>query len=260
MHQCGGLPPIHLTYFLMIMNFYRSPIAFISAIACAALLNINCAGADDFDDFMFEPRAGTYVGGSAMFQLEYDITSSDIIGTSDELEFSFDESVAYSAVIGSYISNFRIEFEANFFETDYSDVEFLNFPINIDGDLSYLTFMGNVFYDIPLGSNDFNFYIGGGIGLAIIRSDAQLDSTLINSTTVNGITTTTAIDSVDDTFSTFAYQAMAGLSYRVADNVTLTGGYRFRGFTESGNSSDLSGLIFRENFINAFELGLRFDF
>ncbi|MEO0513860.1 MAG: outer membrane beta-barrel protein [Planctomycetota bacterium] len=242
------------------MMLHRFTLRLVAALTCSMLLHATLAAADDFNDFMFEPRAGMYVGGSVMYQLEYDITSSDIIGTADELEFFLDESIAYSGVIGTYLSNFRIEFEASFFETDYTDIEFLNFPINIDGDLSYITLMGNVYYDIPLGSNDFNFYLGGGIGLAIISSDAQLDSTLINSSTVGGITTTTAIDSVDDTFSTFAYQVMAGLSYRVADNVTLSGGYRFRGFTESGNSTDLSGLIFREHHINSFEFGVRFDF
>lgn len=230
------------------------------AVVFSTTLTSHLTADDLYDNFVYQPRAGTYVAGSLGYQLDYDITSSDIIGTSNELEFSLDDSQAYSGAIGVYLNNFRVEFETSYFETDYTDIEFLTFPINIDGDLSYLTFMGNVYWDIPLGSPDFNLYLGGGVGLAVVRSDAQLDSTLINTTTVGGITTTTAIDEVDDTYSTLAYQALIGISYRVADDWTLTGGYRYRGFTESGNDGELSGLIFREHGIHAFEFGLRYDF
>ncbi|MBB6430968.1 outer membrane protein [Algisphaera agarilytica] len=215
---------------------------------------------EDFEDFMFEPRHGLYVGGLVGWQLEYDITSNDIIGSSNELEFAFDEDFTYSGIFGVYLNNWRLEFEANYFRTDYTDVKFLAFDINADGDITYLSGLGNIYYDIPLGSKDFNLYLGGGIGFSVVQSDADLDSTLINSVTIDGITTTAAIDSIDDTFTTFTYQLMAGLSYRVADNVTLTGGYRFRGFTESGNGDIASGLIFREHHINTFEVGVRFDF
>lgn len=215
---------------------------------------------DDLRDQLGGLRQGVYLAGTFGQQFNYNITSSDIIGTSDELEFSFDDTQAYSGAIGAYVGPARVEFETSYFKTDYTDIEFLTFPINIQGDLQYISLMGNVYYDIPLGTSKLNFYLGAGAGWSIITSDASLDSALINVATVDGITTTTAITEIDDDFAVFAYQFMGGLSYEVAPNVILTGGYRYRGFTEGGNDGELSGLIFREHQINAIEVGLRINF
>lgn len=238
---------------------HMSKLYFLTSIFCLLSL-AGLAEADDFSDLVYQPRGGLYYGGSVLYQFDYDITSSDIIGTSSELEFSLDDSFAFSGVVGAYLDRFRVEFEANFFETDYDDIEFLTTPLGIDGDLSYLSFLGNIYYDMPLGSDKFNLYLGAGAGVAIVQSDADLDAALINTTTVGGIVTTTAITEVDDTFSTFTYQVLAGLSYEPVDGVTFTGGYRLRAFSESGNAGEPSGLIFREHFISTFEVGVRFDF
>ncbi|MEO1235502.1 MAG: outer membrane beta-barrel protein [Planctomycetota bacterium] len=215
----------------------------------------------DAVDDLFDFDVNLYGSGTFGFLFNFNIPSNDIIGTSEELEFSLDDDIAFSGAFGIALDRFRIEFETQYFETDYTDLEFLAFDVGIDGDLSYLLFMGNLFYDFPLTPDQkLKLYFGAGLGVAVVESDADLGSTLINVTTVDGLTVTTPVSEVDDNFATFAYQFLVGLSYEVVENVHLTGGYRIRLFSEASNLDDPSGLIFREHEINALEVGFRVEF
>jgi opacity protein-like surface antigen len=215
----------------------------------------------DLDDPILRVPTGPYVAGIFGRTFEYNVDSNDIIATSNELNFDYEEGYAFSGAIGMYLGNHaRIEFETSFHERDYESINFLSIPIGIEGDLAYTDFLANLYFDIPLWTPQLNLYVGGGIGLALVRSDASIDSALINVAVIDGLTTTTAITEIDDSYSTLVYQFMAGLSYRVASNVTLTGGYRVRLYNESGNDGELSGLTFREHNIQGVEVGLRIDF
>lgn len=123
------------------------------------------------------------------------------------------------------------------------------------GELDYLTFMGNVFYDIPTPVRNVDLYIGAGIGLGLITGDFDI---IPSATIFSGNGTSRTTDFYDNTTHHFAYQFMAGLSAKLIDNCTIFGGYRFRGFTEG--QDDTSLLEFREHDVQGIEIGLRIDF
>lgn len=71
---------------------------------------------------------------------------------------------------------------------------------SLSGDISALTFMGNVYYDFDLGSG-WKPYVGGGLGVASI----SLESKSASGTTL-----------ADDKDTVFAYQAGGGVGYEFA--------------------------------------------
>lgn len=224
-----------------------------SVVAVSCLLTGN-SFADDFNDFAFTPRAGLYVAGTAGYAFDYDIRSNDLTGSSDEASFDLDDDVAFTGAIGTYLGQTRVEFEVGYRDPEALRSNPPSLGETVTGNLEYLTFMGNVFYDIPLEIKGLDWYFGGGVGVAVVIGDIDFDPP----TTVSDGFQTATTDIFDDINQTLAYQFMTGLSYRVAENVTLTGGYRFRGFTEFSDENSL--LIFREHDVHAIEVGLRYDF
>ena len=202
---------------------------------------------------MFQPRTGIYVSGTVGAAAEYDITANDLTNSSNEVSFDVDSHSTYTGAIGAYIGPARIEFEVGFREPDVTDFTGIT-GFEIDGTLEYLTFMGNVYYDFPTPVDGLDLYLGAGAGLAIMTGDFTFDPPV----TVGGGFISATTGKFDDTFQTFAYQFMAGASYRLVDNVTVFGGYRIRLFTETNEENSL--LIFREHDVNSLEVGLRIDF
>ena len=224
------------------------------AVGAVSCLLVGDSVADDFNDYAFTPRAGLYVSGTVGYAFEYDIRSNELIGSSNEASFDFDEDVAFTGAIGTYLGQGRLEFEFGYRDPEALKSNPPSLGETVTGNLEYLTFMGNFFYDIPLAVDGLDWYFGAGAGVAVVIGDIDFDPP----TTVSSGFQTATTDVFDDTNHTFAYQFMTGLSYRVAENVTLTGGYRFRAFTEFSDENSL--LIFREHDVHAIEVGLRVDF
>lgn len=210
--------------------------------------------ADEFSDYAFTPRSGLYLAGTAGYAFEYEVRSNELTGSSNEASFEFDSGYAFTGAIGTYLGQARLEFEVGYRNPDALKSNPPSLGETVTGSLEYLTFMGNVFYDIPLQVKGLDWYLGAGAGVAVVTGDIDFDPPTVVS---NGFDTATT-DIFDDTNHTFAYQFMTGLSYRVADNVTLTGGYRLRVFTEFSDENSL--LNFREHDVHAVEVGLRIDF
>ncbi|MEM1027257.1 MAG: outer membrane beta-barrel protein [Planctomycetota bacterium] len=226
---------------------------FLSLHVILILIVGQAAVADDFADGMFTPRSGIYVSGTIGYGWNYEITANDIGGTSDEGSFDMDDHEAYTGAIGVYLGPTRVEFEVGLREPDMLQVN--GAPgVTTSGDLEYLTFMGNIYYDIQTPVQGLDIYIGGGAGVAVISGDLTFSPSL----TVSGPFVSSTTTNFDDRFSTFAYQFMAGASFSVTDNVTIFGGYRLRLFTESNEDNSL--LIFREHEVNGVEVGLRINF
>lgn len=109
-------------------------------------------------------------------------------------------------------------------------------------DTTYL--MANVFYDIPAGDNA-AFYIGGGLGVGFVHAEyAPSDITII-----------------DGDKSAFAYQAIAGVSYDVSDDLALFAQYRYRGTSDVELDVSLFDATLEiENRSSIVEVGLRYGF
>lgn len=200
-------------------------------------------------------RNGVYLSGTVGSVWGYDIRANEVGGGGLEAEFNLDDSEAFTIAIGKYLGRARAEFEFGFRQADVRNIN-PAFGSTTTGDLEYFTYMGNLFYDFPTAINGFDIYVGGGAGLAVYEGDFRFTPplTVINTGFGNDATT----GKFDNSLSTFAYQFMAGASLNVTQDLTLFGGYRFRGYTEV--SDDGSLLVFREHDVHALEVGLRIDF
>ncbi|MEM6458476.1 MAG: outer membrane beta-barrel protein [Planctomycetota bacterium] len=220
--------------------------------AAAALAAAPPAAADSFADGMFTPRQGLYVAGSYARTFDYQITGNELAGTSNEREFDLDDGEAYSFAVGTYLGITRIEFETSFFESVYNFTR----PTNtvVEGDIEYLSFMGNVYVDLPTGFEPLNLYVGAGAGLSILRSEGSFTPPI---SFVSGAT----LASAEETIQVFSLQAMAGLSFEVIEGLHLTSGYRVRWFSENSNNEfgNIGG-TFREHTVQSLEAGLRIEF
>ncbi|MCG8692950.1 MAG: outer membrane beta-barrel protein [Minwuiales bacterium] len=160
--------------------------------------------------------------GGATFLSESELSGPDVtaLGFSNtDLEFKtgfvIDGAVGYA-----HSSGFRGELALGYRENDFDELSgtFAGAPfdIGVDGDLLAVSFMGNVYYDISLGSEGSAVanlvpFVGVGIGTAYLEVDGELGDG-------------------DDTV--FAYQGMAGLAYRVTPNVSLTATYTYFATTD----------------------------
>lgn len=102
-------------------------------------------------------------------------------------------------------------------------------------DLSSTVLLGNLYYDVR-GREDFTPYIGGGLGMAF------------NETSIG-----------DEYRTEFAAAAMAGISYRMRDNVLLDAGYRFLYLGEARTDTAVPTAI--EDIVeHEIRVGVRYEF
>jgi outer membrane protein OmpA-like peptidoglycan-associated protein len=156
---------------------------------------------------------GIYVGGAAGVNFA---TDAKLTGGAVSDTVKFDTGVAGALSLGYGFGNgFRSEIEASLRNNGANGVK-SGVPANIGGSTSTWGLLFNTLYDFDTGTA-FTPYIGAGIGLAIV--DAKL--------TGNGATV------YNDTDTAFAYQAIAGVSYAVNNNLALTADYRYLGTTNN---------------------------
>lgn len=227
------------------------------AIAAGALaMGMSSAGAADIEPVV-EP-AGWYVSlfGGASFledvETEYDYGISSSLKNKAETETGF----IVGGAIGTHLTDdIRVELEVAYSENDVDKIHYSgpynNGTYDAKGSFGILTFMGNLWYDIPL-SETLNPYLGGGVGLAI----------------VDGETTYEPDDGDDSPYDSsevaFAFQLGAGLRWKAFENITFDVGYRLRGIDgpDFGNSdfpqsSNYDGdMIFSHNVIAGVSFGL----
>lgn len=120
---------------------------------------------------------------------------------------------------------------------------------SLSGDISVLTFMGNVYYDFDLGSG-WKPYVGGGLGVASIS---------LASKSASGITL------ADDKDAVFAYQAGGGVGYEFATSedhaITVSLDWRYFRTADPTFKGSVTGAAF-DTEIGGHEisLGLRYGF
>ena len=134
------------------------------------------------------------------------------------IDLEADNGWRVGAAIGySFSSIFSIEGEISYLNQDFDHAD-LDCPLlvcndgefDLDGDASIWTGMVNLIAGFPLG-NFFRPYIGGGIGFAHVS--------------LNDLDDITGFD-LDDSDTTFAAQAFAGIDFMLTDNMALGGRYR----------------------------------
>lgn len=148
-----------------------------------------------------------------------------------------------SLAIGYILEQWRLELEGSYRENSSKSKLYT----------SNTSLMANVYYDIPLG-NDLTFYLGAGAGISSVNGkvhQVELEKQSYEFKKDKG-----HLDTV------FAWQAMAGLSYALTEDVDLIAGYRLF-CTTKPTLSKLNGEKLKMTNMpisNSVELGLRFKF
>lgn len=171
-----------------------------------------------------------------------------------------------------FANGFRLELESRFTEFDSVDdpVPGTNaggldrtadsFAFNASSNV--ITLMANAYYDFDLGL-PFKPYVKGGAGLAFTSTDAFLDTTIDSG--VDGIAAGTVI--TDQAFGTnketdFTWSLGAGVSYPLADNISLDMEYQYQDYGSVRTAFDEAGDAVRYSDIASHSLltGLRIKF
>lgn len=163
------------------------------------------------------------------------------INTLDTAEF--DTGWAALATIGyGFEKNWRVELEGGYRSNDFD----LTLPVGAafptNGELTEITAMINLIYDVPLTDKlDLNVGIGAGADYAKLNDDRI----------------------VNDADTNFAYQLVAGLTYKLTSQLDLSLTYRFLN-VDSPSFSDTLGTrvdtyAFDDVQKHAVTIGLRYD-
>jgi opacity protein-like surface antigen len=194
------------------------------AVAAAAMtLGIASAKAADLEP-VAEP-AGWYVslfgGASWLEDVKTDYEFTGFAGTY-HADIETDVGFIIGGAIGTHLTeDLRVELEVAYSENDVDKIHYTNASgvgddYDAHGKFGILTFMANLWYDIPL-SEELKPYIGGGAGIAIVDGDP-------------GYSDIPDYDPIfDNSEVAFAFQVGAGLRWQVWENVALDVGYRLRG-------------------------------
>ena len=162
---------------------------------------------------------------------------ADDIEVTDAIELSFDPGYGISAAFGHvYNNNFRAELELNYFASDVDEVTLVGVgSAPVDGDGTVIAVMLNGFYD-SMPSQTLSPFVGAGIGYA----NAELD--------ILG-------ESEDD--NVFAYQLMAGFTFKLTEKLKSDVQYRYFGTEDLEFEAGIDG-----DSINSHNLmvGLRYSF
>jgi opacity protein-like surface antigen len=179
--------------------------------------------------------AGGLAAAPAVFAGDYGIKYVGLRGsyvTTEEgstrgtIDFDYDEEYEDGYGISGFVgwvvdNNFRAEVEAGYRTADVDTVTVVRDDtggttagdvLAVDGSADVGTAMVNLFYDIHAGDLGFLPWIGVGVGGAYV--DYSLTSPDL------------AIAASDTTWA-FAYQLMAGVTFPIADGISMSAGYRF---------------------------------
>lgn len=136
----------------------------------------------------------------------------EVGGIDDFYEFESDLGFDAGAIVGYDLGMLRVEAEAAYKQFDYDEYNQLlpGGPAELGGDMSALSFMGNLLLDF--GADDgIQGFVGGGAGIARVDLDVE---------TPNG-------QLIDDSDSRFAWQALAGVRAPIGGNWDVGLKYRF---------------------------------
>lgn len=174
-----------------------------SLVACSVMLTANAYGAD-----------GLYVSADVGLAMLNDADATDRSLPGIEANMEYDAGVAVIAALGYRMQQFRFEGEIGYQVNDFDQQSGFGQNLDLEGDQTVLSFLANVYYDIPTNSR-FTPFITAGIGFAMVD---------INDLRYAAATRQQPF-SDDDTV--LAGQVGAGVSYAVNDKTDVELKYRY---------------------------------
>jgi opacity protein-like surface antigen len=158
-----------------------------------------------------------YVSIHGGFKFGEDWDDDVDVNTNAHIDFDTDNGWRVGAAIGySFSSILAIEGEISYLNQDFDNGDLDCDPLcvggdfDLDGDASIWTGMVNLIAGFPVG-NFFRPYVGGGVGFAHVS--------------LNDLDDIGPFD-LDDSDTSFAAQAFAGVDLMLTDNMALGGRYR----------------------------------
>ena len=205
---------------------------FRSTLLAASILALPSAAA-----YAAEPLSGIYVGagvGANFMQAEkISITEGNLAGSG---KFKTNPGFAGLVSLGYGFGNgLRAEIEGDYKYNSFSGTNTLNTigSLNAGGnEQKYGAFL-NALYDFNTLSSYFVPYVGAGVGY----QGAQWTNVRAYGAGVTGATNGGSINFGNQTKSSFAYQAIAGASFPVTPQLSLTAEYHFMGLPTKRNYS-----------------------
>lgn len=177
--------------------------------------------------------AKTYVSGNLGAVI---VNDADFNEGFDTGEFTFDTGFGLTGALGGSLGNNcrgEVEFGYKANDIDKIAIDGLG-SVNVSGDVTTISLMGNAYYDFPV-TGSFSPFILGGIGFANVEADIDIAG------------------SEDD--SVFAYQLGLGGSLALSPELNLDLQYRFFGTSDP----EFDGVEVEYNTQNLM-VGLRYSF
>jgi OmpA-OmpF porin, OOP family len=157
---------------------------------------------------------GLYIGafGGVNFAQDSDFKYDGGPGYEAEFDIEHDTGWLAGAAVGyGFDYGVRVEAEAAYRMNDFERIELGGAGADLDGDVSTLSIMGNLWFEAPM-STALRPFVGAGVGMAQVSiNDAEVQGTSL----------------ADDSDWVFAYQVGGGLAYRVAAGTDVTAEYRY---------------------------------
>ncbi len=214
-------------------SLYRTLLALIAA----AVVSSPAVAAEEY---------GPYIALGVGYHkaLSSDVSSEiPVGGTTTQNRVTFNDGWGIHGAIGyKWPEDFRSEFEFGFRNATVSAVDSASWL----GRQSAVTFMGNLLYDVGVGTA-FQPYVGGGVGLAITKWDD-----------VRG----TGSPVFKDTSSKFQWQGIVGVTIPLRDRVDMYVDYRYANSLKNRFDSNPAGsrVSGHDDASHNVFLGLRYTF
>lgn len=186
-------------------------------------------------------------------------------------EVEFEDTFGINLAVGHYIfTPFRIEVEGSYHRANFDKIRSIvdvtqgtttttnqTQFLSAGDDIELVSVLANALVDIPIYKK-LSAYGGAGLGVTWYSVDTNAPIARVPRAPGDPASTTPTIVGItlNDDSVVFAYQMMAGLSYRVTDSIVLTGGYRLKGTLDP----EFNGVEFDAPLIHLGELGIRFEF
>ena len=154
-------------------------------------------------------QEGPYVAGAVGY------TFSDSIDSSIGLEASIEEGYSVLGAVGYDTEGVRVELEGSYRASSVGEARAAGLTVEGDGEVSALSAMANVYFDPAFQLGPFQPYIGAGAGISRFKAEE------VEAVGIPGLGPVSASE------TGFAYQFMAGASWRLSEQATLTAGYRY---------------------------------
>ena len=156
---------------------------------------------------------GVYVSADVGMAILGDADATDPAFPRLSASMEFDTGAAVLAAVGYKMQNFRFEGEIGYQKNDFDQQQFAGYTDDLSGDQTSLTFLANVYYDIP-NTTKFTPFITAGIGFA------QVD--------INDLSTPNSSQPpYNDDDTVLAGQVGAGVSYAVNEMFDIELKYRY---------------------------------